>query len=69
MSNEGKIKCRWCGEFFDEEDLKIEMNMGPLCDNCVAALESRGEHPVIAHGMSYDEWLEERKKAKKGARR
>lgn len=65
MSNEGKIKCRWCGEFFDESDVSIELHMGPLCDNCVDELESRGEHPVIALGMSYDEWREEKKKKKK----
>jgi hypothetical protein len=65
MSNEGKIKCRWCGEFFDEGDVSIELNMGPLCDDCVDELESRGERPVIAYGMSYDEWREEKKKKRK----
>lgn len=64
-----KVKCRFCGRYYDEEDLKIELDMGPLCDNCIAALCSHGERPVIANGMSYGEWLEERKKAKKGARR
>lgn len=65
MSNEGKIKCRWCGEFFDEGDISIELHMGPLCDDCVDELESRGERPVIALGMSYDEWREEKKKKRK----
>lgn len=59
MSNEGKIKCRWCGRFFDESDLQIEKQMGPLCDQCVSELHSRGERPVIEMGMSYDEWLHE----------
>jgi hypothetical protein len=65
MAKAGQIKCRWCGEFFDEGDVSIELNMGPLCDNCVAELESRGEHPVIVHGMSYEEWLAEKKERTK----
>lgn len=63
--NEELIECRWCDEMFEEGDLQIELNMGPLCDQCVAALQSRGERPVIAHGMTYEEWLEEQKNKKK----
>ena len=64
MAKAGQIKCRWCGEFFDEGDVSIELHMGPLCDQCVDELESRGEHPVIALGMSYDEWRAEQKQNK-----
>lgn len=65
MAKAGQIKCRWCGEFFDEGDISIELHMGPLCDQCVDELESRGEHPVIVHGMSYEEWLAEKKERTK----
>lgn len=60
MPKDGTIKCRWCGEFFDEGDVSIEQQAGPLCDNCVAELQSRGERPCIVHGMSYAEWLEKK---------
>lgn len=69
MAKAGQIKCRWCGEFFDEGDVSIELHMGPLCDQCVDELESRGERPVIAHGMSYDEWLAEKKRKNQKKRR
>ena len=65
MAKAGQIKCRWCGEFFDDGDINIEQQAGPLCDNCVAELESRGERPVIVHGMSYEEWLAEKKERTK----
>ena len=61
-----KVKCRFCGRYYDEEDLKIELGMGPLCDNCIAALCSHGERPVIANGMSYGEWLDGKDIANEG---
>jgi hypothetical protein len=58
MANKGKIKCRWCGEFFDEGDLSIELNMGPLCDNCFAELKSHGERLSLEDfsDEAYEEW-------------
>lgn len=63
-SNEGKVKCRWCGEYFEKSELKIEKGLGPVCETCVAAIKSRGERLSLEDFSeeAYDEW---KKKAKK----
>ena len=35
--------CKWCSELFYESELREEVNLGYLCDRCVAAIKSRGE--------------------------
>ena len=40
-------KCAWCGEECEKSELVKETHMGYLCEYCVRALESRGEHLCI----------------------
>ena len=35
--------CKWCSELFYESELREEVDLGYLCDRCVAAIKSRGE--------------------------
>ena len=35
--------CTWCGELFPESELREEVDLGHLCDRCIAAIKSRGE--------------------------
>lgn len=58
MANEGKIKCRWCGEWFEESDMKIEKFLGPLCEWCIGGLKSHGERLLLEDFSeeAYDEW-------------
>ena len=39
--------CVWCEELHPKHETVIEANMGRLCQNCVAALRSRGEKLTI----------------------
>ena len=36
-------RCQWCGELYPEESLREEVDLGLLCDWCIAAIHSRGE--------------------------
>lgn len=67
MPNEGKIKCRWCGEFFDEGDVSIERSIGPICEQCIAAIKSRGERVTLTD-FDDDEYEEWKKKHEGGVR-
>ena len=35
--------CKWCSELFYESELREEVDLGYLCDRCIAAIHSRGE--------------------------
>lgn len=41
--NEDDVECKWCGELFDKSEGRYEVDMGWLCDYCIAAIKSRGE--------------------------
>jgi hypothetical protein len=43
-----KVKCRFCGRYFDEEDLKIELGMGPLCE-CINPLIRGVDSKAMLH--------------------
>ena len=47
------VRCSWCSEPFAKGEGKYELNMGWLCDNCIDALISRGEHPVTVDDPAY----------------
>lgn len=36
-------QCAWCKEWYPVSELNQESDMGYLCDQCVAAIKSRGE--------------------------
>ena len=36
------MKCEWCGEWYQESELK-ETDHGFLCDHCIEAIRSHGE--------------------------
>jgi hypothetical protein len=40
-------KCTFCGEEFEAEELKREVDMGYLCPSCIEAIRSRGEKLCI----------------------
>ena len=35
--------CTWCEELYPESELREEVDLGHLCDRCIAAIHSRGE--------------------------
>ncbi len=35
--------CTWCEELYPESELREEVDLGHLCDRCIAAIRSRGE--------------------------
>lgn len=35
--------CEWCGKLLLINELRKEVNLGYLCDECRRAIESRGE--------------------------
>ena len=37
------VLCQWCGELYPEGSLREEVDIGPLCGWCIAAIHSRGE--------------------------
>lgn len=41
--NEDTVECKWCHELFDKSECRYEVDLGYLCDQCVAAIKSRGE--------------------------
>lgn len=46
MFEEDLITCAWCGDEYDKSDL-VKTDLGYLCDNCVRAIESRGESITV----------------------
>lgn len=46
-------KCDWCGEYFDHSEL-ADTDLGYLCDQCQAAIKSRGEHFTVYEGYDDD---------------
>ena len=36
-------RCQWCNELYPMSELHEETDLGLLCDNCIMAIESRGE--------------------------
>lgn len=41
------LECAWCREIFEADELVKEVDLGYLCEHCIRALESRGEHLEI----------------------
>ena len=35
--------CTWCEDLYPESELREEVDLGHLCDRCIAAIHSRGE--------------------------
>ena len=35
--------CTWCNDLFPESELREEVDLGHLCDQCIMAIHSRGE--------------------------
>lgn len=52
--NEDEVECKWCHELFDKSECNYEVDLGWLCDQCTAAIRSRGESLTFS-----DEPLEE----------
>jgi hypothetical protein len=44
--NDEVTECAWCEEEFDNSDLR-NTDIGMLCDNCIAAIRSRGEQVTV----------------------
>lgn len=42
---DGKLMyiCEWCGSVHELSDLKYESKLGFMCEQCITAIESRGE--------------------------
>lgn len=43
------VTCAWCGEDYEESELK-NTDLGKLCDDCIEAIRSRGESITIKYG-------------------
>jgi len=41
--------CEWCGELFSRSELREEVDLGLLCDRCIAGIASRGESLTIKY--------------------
>lgn len=41
--------CAWCGEEYSKDELVKEKDLGYLCNTCVQAIKSRGEHLTIEY--------------------
>lgn len=41
--------CEWCGELFSRSELREEVDMGLLCDRCIAGITSRGEELILKY--------------------
>lgn len=57
--NEDTIECKWCNELFDKSECRYEVDLGWLCDQCVAAIKSRGETLTFREG-ALDEAIDPR---------
>lgn len=42
MENE-MHKCEWCGEEYELTELRMDADLGCLCNTCIRAITSRGE--------------------------
>lgn len=49
--NEDTVECKWCSELFDKSECRYEVDMGWLCDTCIAAIKSRGETLTFREGV------------------
>jgi hypothetical protein len=56
--NEDTVECKWCDELFDKSECRYEVDMGWLCDRCIAAIKSRGE-PLTFRENNYSDFLDE----------
>lgn len=41
--------CEWCGELFSRSELREEVDLGLLCDRCIAGIASRGEELTLKY--------------------
>ena len=41
--------CQWCDELFPESELREEIDLGSLCNRCVAGIASRGEELALKY--------------------
>ena len=41
--------CTWCEDLFPEGELREEVDLGHLCDRCIAAIHSRGESLTLKY--------------------
>lgn len=57
--NEDTVECKRCDELFDKSDCRYEVDMGWLCDRCIAAIKSRGE-PLTFRESLLDELHEDK---------
>lgn len=48
--NEDTVECKWCNELFDKSECRYEVDLGWLCQQCIAAIESRGEPLTFREG-------------------
>ena len=55
LLQDGEAICAFCGEIFDIDEMKKEVNMGYLCDSCASAIWSRGETLTfeVSTGFNY----------------
>lgn len=56
--NEDTVECKWCHELFDKSEVRYEVDLGYLCDQCSAAIKSRGE-TLTFRDNTYDDFLNE----------
>ena len=61
MPKWGQVKCRWCGDYCDEGEMRLELKMGPICSECEEAIWSRGEKLVMTDMYAYRDWQKEQK--------
>lgn len=57
--NEDTVECKWCHELFDKSEVRYEVDLGYLCDQCAAAIKSRGETLTFKEGPYDDDSLNE----------
>lgn len=48
--NEDIVECKWCEELYDKTDCRFEVDLGWLCERCIAAIKSRGETLTFREG-------------------
>ena len=46
---EPEATCEWCGELFSRSELREEVDLGLLCDRCIAGITSRGEDLIMKY--------------------
>lgn len=63
LANNGYIQfhhCGWCGDVFEEGDMRKEIDFGWLCDTCEAAIKSRGESLTFVEDLNEASTAEKR---------